>query len=242
MSTQGSTTDGTSAGSVVVHPLDPEDAAITTPMRAMVGSTKGMPRGIEARGTESRRRQSLRPCIIGLGGTEPTFDGATDLPVCFFCGAKGFAARRVTMLARVGNPPDQLKQPPGVTLAASGDATDNGDVCLPGRGGLPPRAFRRVREYILAHLEKNLSNRVLADLVGFSVWHFSRAFQRSAGVSPHRFVLQSRVDRVKHLLVETDLPLAQVAVAAGFADQTHCTRWFSKIVGIPPGKFRWLRG
>jgi hypothetical protein len=79
---QGSTPDRISPDFVVIHPLDADDATAT--MRTMVRSTKGVPRGIEARGTESRRRQSLRPCIIGLGDTEPKFDGASGLPVCFF--------------------------------------------------------------------------------------------------------------------------------------------------------------
>ena len=81
---------------------------------------------------------------------------------------------------------------------------------------------------------------VLAEFVGLSAWHFARAFKQTAGVPPHRFVLQSRVERVKHLLVETELPVAQIAVAAGFADQSHCARWFREIVGITPSRFRWL--
>jgi len=58
---------------------------------------------------------------------------------------------------------------------------------------------------------------------------------------PHRFLLQRRVERVKHLLIETDLPLAEIAVAAGFADQSHCTRRFRELVGITPRRFRWSR-
>src|SRR5258708_34726289 len=89
---------------------------------------------------------------------------------------------------------NQLKPPPGVIVAVLGDVADNGDVHVPGRGGLRPRAFRRVREYIHAHLAENISNRVLAELVGLSACYFVRAFKQSTGVSPHRFVLQSRVD------------------------------------------------
>jgi monoterpene epsilon-lactone hydrolase len=47
---QGSTADRTSPDFVVIHPLDPEDGAITTALRVMVSSTKGVSRGIEARG------------------------------------------------------------------------------------------------------------------------------------------------------------------------------------------------
>jgi monoterpene epsilon-lactone hydrolase len=58
---QESTTDRTSTGSVVVHPLDPEDAAITAAMRAMVSSTKGVPRGVEARGQFDAFMESVLP-------------------------------------------------------------------------------------------------------------------------------------------------------------------------------------
>jgi epsilon-lactone hydrolase len=47
---QGSTTDRTSTGYIAIHPLDPEDAAITAAMRAMVRSSKGARPGIDARG------------------------------------------------------------------------------------------------------------------------------------------------------------------------------------------------
>jgi transcriptional regulator GlxA family with amidase domain len=128
----------------------------------------------------------------------------------------------------------------GSALAMAGDVADSNDVDVPARGGLPPRAFRRVREYVLAHLGEDISNRVLAQLAGFSAFYFARAFKQSAGLSPHRFVLQCRVERVKHLLVETDLPVAQIAIEAGFADQSHCSRYFRNFVGIPPNRFRWL--
>jgi transcriptional regulator GlxA family with amidase domain len=146
------------------------------------------------------------------------------------------------MLARVGNLTNQLTPPPGMVVAGLGDGADSEDVRVLARGGLPPRAFRRVRDYILAHLAEDISNRVLAQLVGLSDCYFSRAFKQSAGVPPHRFVLQSRVERVKQLLVETGLPLAQIAITAGFTDQSHCTRRFRELVGITPSRFRWLRG
>ena len=145
------------------------------------------------------------------------------------------------MLSRVGNLTSDFKPPPGMIVAGLGNVADRGDVHLPARGGLRPRDFRRVREYVLAHLAENVSNRVLAELVGLSAFYFSRAFKQTAGMPPHRFLLQSRVERVKQLLLESDLPLAQIAVSAGFADQSHCTRRFHELVGITPSRFRWSR-
>ena len=145
------------------------------------------------------------------------------------------------MLSRTGNLTNLWTLPHGMTVTSSGDFNGTGDAHVVPRSGLPPRVFRRVREYILAHLEQDISNSALAEFAGLSTWYFVRAFKRTAGVSPHRFVLQSRVERVKHLLVETELPLAQIAIAAGFGDQSHCTRWFRKLVGMTPSRFRWLR-
>jgi len=130
--------------------------------------------------------------------------------------------------------------PHGMVVASAGDFNAAGGTRLPMRGGLPPRALRRLREFISAHLEENLSNGVLAEFVGLSAFYFSRAFKQSAGVTPHQFVLQCRVERVKRLLVETELPLAQIATSAGFADQSHCSRWFRALVGITPSRFRWM--
>ena len=58
---QGSTTDRTSTGYVAIHPLDPEDAAITAAMRAMVSSSKGARPGIEARGQFDAFMESVSP-------------------------------------------------------------------------------------------------------------------------------------------------------------------------------------
>ena len=146
------------------------------------------------------------------------------------------------MLLRVGDVTNQLNPPPGPVDAGADDVAGGDVIAAMQCGGLRPSAFRQVRQYIVAHLDEDLSNHVLAELVGLSTYHFARAFRQSAGVPPHRFVLQNRVALVKHLLAETELPLAQIAIAAGFTDQSHCTRRFRQFVGITPSRFRWLRG
>src|SRR5262245_41765909 len=74
------------------------------------------------------------------------------------------------------------------------------------RGGLPPRARQRVREYIDAHLENNISLEVLASIAGLSVSRFARAFKQSEGVTPHEYLMQCRVRRAQELLAATDMP------------------------------------
>jgi len=96
-----------------------------------------------------------------------------------------------------------------------------------------------VREYIAAHLQQNISIQMLADVAGLSMFHFARTFKQSEGVTPHRFLLQSRLRRVQELLANTELPLSQIAIAAGFSDQSHCARRFREFVGVTPRRYRW---
>ena len=107
------------------------------------------------------------------------------------------------------------------------------------RGGLPPRALRRVREFIEAHLEESISVQALAATVGLSMFHFARAFKQSEGVTPHEYLVQCRVRRARDLLAATDLPLSEIALAAGFADQSHCARRFREHIGVTPSSYRW---
>jgi transcriptional regulator GlxA family with amidase domain len=107
------------------------------------------------------------------------------------------------------------------------------------RGGLAPRALQRVREFIEAHLEDRISIQMLAAIAGLSTYHFARAFKQSAGVTPHDYLVRRRVTRVQELLADTDLPLSEIAVAVGFADQSHCARRFREHVGLSPSRYRW---
>jgi transcriptional regulator GlxA family with amidase domain len=129
----------------------------------------------------------------------------------------------------------------GVLGSAAGKSPDVELARLPprSRGGLPPRTLRRVREYVEAHLEKNISLQMLASTAGLSMSHFARAFKKSQGVPPHEYLVRCRVRRVQKLLATTDLPLSEIARASGFSDQSHCTRRFREQVGITPSNYRW---
>jgi transcriptional regulator GlxA family with amidase domain len=108
------------------------------------------------------------------------------------------------------------------------------------RGGLPPHAVRRVCEFIKAHLAENITIQALATIAGLSMYHFARGFKQSKGMTPHAYLVQCRVRRAQDLLAATDLPLSEVALASGFADQSHCARRFREHVGVTPGHYRWL--
>jgi AraC-like DNA-binding protein len=105
-------------------------------------------------------------------------------------------------------------------------------------GGLSPGVFRRVCEYIDANLQTNIDLRTLSEIAGLSIWYFGRAFKQSIGASPHRYLLHRRLDKARHFVANTNLPLAEIAIRSGFSDQSHFTRRFSQYFGQSPGAFR----
>jgi AraC-like DNA-binding protein len=108
-------------------------------------------------------------------------------------------------------------------------------------GGLSPGIMRRVREYIGTHLGENIDLAKLASVAGLSMFHFAREFKRSAGITPHHYLVQKRVEKAQHMLAYTDLTLAEIAVAIGFTDQSHLARHFRQMFGTTPSEFRWSR-
>ncbi|MDA9497841.1 helix-turn-helix domain-containing protein [Bradyrhizobium sp. CCBAU 11357] len=108
----------------------------------------------------------------------------------------------------------------------------------PVRGGLAPWQVKRACERLESDLHGKLSLEQIAAEFDLSVSHFSRAFRVSTGLPPHQWLLRHRVDTAKQLMTVRDLSLAEIAVSAGFANQSHFTRVFSSLVGISPGTWR----
>jgi AraC family transcriptional regulator len=113
-----------------------------------------------------------------------------------------------------------------------------GHLPLPTSKGLSPERLQRVRDYVEAHLDEDLSLTVLADIACLSPYHFSRSFKEAIGVGPQRYVIQRRLERAKTLLRRTREPLALIALEAGFGDQSHFTTIFHREMGVTPGRFR----
>jgi AraC-like DNA-binding protein len=110
------------------------------------------------------------------------------------------------------------------------------------RGGLAPWQERRAKELMRTSLNEEVPLTRLAGECGLSVRHFARAFRRSTGVAPHRWLLQCRVERARELLTYREMSLADVALSCGFADQSHFTRLFRAMVGVSPGTWRHSNG
>ncbi len=93
-----------------------------------------------------------------------------------------------------------------------------------------------------AHLDANIRVADLAAPCGLSSSYFVQAFKKSTGMTPHRWLMQRRVEKAKELLRNSETPAADVALACGFANQSHFTRVFSSVVGCPPGEWRRRNG
>ncbi|MEB3216911.1 MAG: AraC family transcriptional regulator [Nostocales cyanobacterium 94392] len=102
--------------------------------------------------------------------------------------------------------------------------------------GLSKTQLNRVIEYIINNLDKDLGLNELASLLHMSPHYFCHLFKLSMGVTPHQYVIQTRVNRAKGLLLTGKYSIAQVAFMVGFANQSHLNRHFKKLVGVTPGK------
>jgi AraC family transcriptional regulator len=108
----------------------------------------------------------------------------------------------------------------------------------PPRGGLALWQVSRAKEILSANLDGNVPLMEVARQCGLSVSHFSRAFRRTTGVAPHSWLMARRVEVAKEKLRDGRLSLSDVALACGFADQSHLTRVFTRLVGRSPGAWR----
>ena len=105
------------------------------------------------------------------------------------------------------------------------------------KGKLSSWQLREIIEYIHAHLDTQLSLTKLATHLNLSTFHFARLFKKSLGLSPHKYILQTRIERAKRLITSQHLPLSNIALQAGFYDQTHFGKAFKKYVGVSPKVF-----
>jgi AraC family transcriptional regulator len=104
-------------------------------------------------------------------------------------------------------------------------------------GGLSPAHLKLVLDHIDAHIAEEIGLEELAALAGKSPCHFLRCFKQTTGISPHRYVTRRRVDHACGLLT-AGLPLVEIALACGFADQSHFGRVFRRERSLTPMAYR----
>jgi AraC-like DNA-binding protein len=111
---------------------------------------------------------------------------------------------------------------------------------VPGQPFLHPgrehTAVRRIRDWLDAHPEQNVSLHTLADIAGLSAYYLVRVFHKCVGIPPHQYQKNARVLKARKLLA-SGTEISEVAYRAGFCDQSHLNRCFKTILGITPGKY-----
>ena len=100
------------------------------------------------------------------------------------------------------------------------------------------RVAREAEAYLRAHADRGVAVAEVAAAVGVSPAHLHRCFRAETGTTIVAFTHGLRLERAAVLLRETDLSVAEVAGAVGFASQSHLTRLFARRYGAPPGRWR----
>jgi AraC-like DNA-binding protein len=108
----------------------------------------------------------------------------------------------------------------------------------PLKGGLSIRQEKLAKEFLVANLDKSVALAEVADRADLSPSYFARAFKRTVGKSPYRWLMDERLRVTQCLLETTTTPLSEIALNCGFADQSHFTRTFSNRFGVSPGAWR----
>jgi len=103
---------------------------------------------------------------------------------------------------------------------------------------LPPHVLRRVLERIEHSFQSEISLASLAQEAGYSRGHFLKMFRASMGMTPHRYVLQRRVDHARSLLKRREISIIDIAAHCGFSSQAHLTHIFRQQLGVTPGDYR----
>ena len=101
-------------------------------------------------------------------------------------------------------------------------------------GSFSERGFERAIDYINDNLARKVTLTEIAEVAHVSPYHFARLFKSTAGLSPHQYVIQRRVERAKTLLADGDLTIAEVAQAVGFANQSHLAFHVRRLLGVSP--------
>lgn len=108
----------------------------------------------------------------------------------------------------------------------------------PSNGGLTGFKLRRVTDFITENHERDLALAEMASAAGISPFHFAREFKRATGLAPHQYLIKIRIERAKAWLAQSELPLVEVSLRAGFNNQSHFTRLFHKHTGMTPKTYR----
>ncbi len=136
-----------------------------------------------------------------------------------------YLTSKLPVCAQDGGPPTALVSISRDLETPSEDATD-------------AEALARVVEYVRTNLGESIRTADLARVARLSPAQLDRRMRNAFGLSPSKYVLRARVDRAAELLGDDNIPVADVAVRAGFYDQANLTHQFARFTNETPAQFR----
>lgn len=143
--------------------------------------------------------------------------------------------RAVALIAGDGKVFDPGEQP-WVTRAT--DPPIRRDHGRRARPQLAPWQAKIAREMMITQVNCGLVLTDIAARLSMSVNHFIKAFRETEGVAPYHWFMRRRIICAMALLRDDTMPLSKVAEECGFADQSHFTKAFTRLLGMPPGRWR----
>lgn len=183
--------------------------------------------------------------LARLRNAEPDLDGVRNLLRVIALAAGSAIERAPWRSGAAGLDTARLDAPVAAPAAAPLALSGDPDTRFPAlgvpevvRGGLSRWQQKRVVG-LMARLDQDTPTvSELAAACRLSSGYFIKAFKQTFGVTPRRWRQLLRIEHTKSLLASNDLPIAEIALVCGFADQSHLTRVFSQIVGVPPARWR----
>jgi AraC family transcriptional regulator len=130
----------------------------------------------------------------------------------------------------------------GISLAITaqlfGGNSGEASAHRPRVSGLSKWRLKRATEYMDANLAEPVSLADIAAAAGLSRMHFAAQFRMATGLRPHEYLLQRRIERARDLLLNSRLPLVEIALDVGFKTQAHFTTVFARFVNETPNAWR----
>ena len=110
-----------------------------------------------------------------------------------------------------------------------------------GRSAVAGLDIGRLDAYIVEHLARRITVIELAQVACLSPSHFHAQFKDSVGLTPHQYLLKTRLDHAARLLRESPLPLVRIAEECGFSSQSALTTAMRRYLGLTPKRLRGLQ-
>jgi len=106
------------------------------------------------------------------------------------------------------------------------------------RVGPVDRRLRRALEFMHDNYGRELALEEIAAAAYLSEYHFARLFKQITGATPHVYLANLRIEKARRLLVDTTLPIIEIAAMVGYQSQSHFSKIFKSVTGLTPRAYR----